>query len=182
MWEGLIGGIRQMGVFMICAQALIYFKPKGSYEKYLKLLVSAMILVQLLSPMAALLSGKEGQSLEERIGFYSSYLEQGMGEAAFQEYRLEQIRQQLLTTQIRAQMEAWDWQPQQQDGQGTIQDIQEAAGEIRVQIDPVIVGTSQNDGQQDMGQGEDGQQDMGQREDGHGGEDQERDGEVAEEG
>ncbi len=192
MWEGLLNGIRQMGVFMICAQALIYFKPKGSYEKYLKLLVSAMILVQLLSPVAALLSGKEGQSLEERIGYYSNSFEQGLGEAALLEYQMEQIRQQLLTTQIRAQMEAWDWQPMQQDNQTAGQDSQtagqnnqtagqnsqtagqdsrEEAGEIHIQIAPVTIGVSQ-----------DGQQDMGQREDEHGREDQERDGEMAEEG
>ncbi len=201
MWEGLLNGIRQMGVFMICAQALIYFKPKGSYEKYLKLLVSAMILVQLLSPVAALLSGKEGQSLEERIGYYSNSFEQGLG--------------------------AWDWQPMQQDNQTAGQDSQtagqnnqtagqnsqtagqnsqtagqdsqtagqgsrttgqdnqtagqnnqtvgqnsrEEAGEIRIQIAPVTIGVPQ-----------DGQQDMGQREDEHGREDQERDGEMAEEG
>ena len=199
MWEGLLNGIRQMGVFMICAQALIYFKPKGSYEKYLKLLVSAMILVQLLSPVAALLSGKEGQSLEERIGYYSNSFEQGLGEAALLEYQMEQIRQQLLTTQIRAQMEAWDWQPMQQDNQTAGQDSQtagqgsrttgqdnqtagqnnqtvgqnsrEEAGEIRIQIAPVTIGVPQ-----------DGQQDMGQREDEHGREDQERNGEMAEEG
>ena len=192
MWEGLLNGIRQMGVFMICAQALIYFKPKGSYEKYLKLLVSAMILVQLLSPVAALLSGKEGQSLEERIWYYSNSFEQGLGEAALLEYQMEQIRQQLLTTQIRAQMEAWDWQPMQQDNQTAGQDSRttgqesqmaeqdsqtagqnsrEEAGEIRIQIAPVTIGVPQ-----------DGQQDMGQREDEHGREDQERDGEMAEEG
>lgn len=192
MWEGLLNGIRQMGVFMIRAQALIYFKPKGSYEKYLKLLVSAMILVQLLGPVAALLSGKEGQSLEERIGYYSNSFEQGLGEAALLEYQMEQIRQQLLTTQIRAQMEAWDWQPMQQDNQTAGQDSQtagqdnqtagqnnqtvgqnsrEEAGEIRIQIAPVTIGVPQ-----------DGQQDMGQREDEHGREDQERDGEMAEEG
>ncbi len=172
MWEGLLNSIRQMGVFMICAQALIYFKPKGSYEKYLKLLVSAMILVQLLSPVAALLSGKEGQSLEERIGFYSNSFEQGSGEAAFQEYRVEQIRQQLLTTQLRAQMEAGD--RQQQDSQAVTeagQDIRAEAGEIHIQIEPVTIKAPQS-----------GQQDMGQREDGHGGEDQERNGEMAEEG
>ena len=173
MWEGLLNSIRQMGVFMICAQALIYFKPKGSYEKYLKLLVSAMILVQLLSPVAALLAGKEGQSLEERIAFYGSSFEQGMGEAALQEYRVEQIRQQLLTTQIREQMETWDWQPQlqQEDSQTMEQDVREETGEIRIQIDPVTIGPDQGV-----------QQDMGQREDGHGGEDQGWNGEMAEEG
>ncbi len=173
MWEGLLDSIRQMGGFMICAQALIYFKPKSSYEKYLKLLVSAMILVQLLSPVAALLSGKEGQSLEERIAFYSNSFEQGMGEAALQEYRVEQIRQQLLTTQIRAQMEAWDWQPQpqQEASQAVEQKVREETGEICIQIGPVTIGAPQG-----------GQQDMGQMEDGHGGEDQGWDGEMAEEG
>ncbi len=152
MWEGLLNGIRQMGVFMICAQALIYFKPKGSYEKYLKLLVSAMILVQLLSPVAALLSGKEGQSLEERIGYYSNSFEQGLGEAALLEYQMEQIRQQLLTTQIRAQMEAWDWQPMQQDNQTAGQDSQTAG-----QNNQTAGQNSQTAGQNNQTAGQDSQ-------------------------
>ena len=163
MWEGLLDSIRQMGVFMICAQALIYFKPKGSYEKYLKLLVSAMILVQLLSPVVALLSGKDGQSLEERIGFYSNSFEQGMNEAIFQEYRVEQIRQQLLTSRIRAQFEEGDAEPGRQEDSQVIAAGQEqrGEGEIRVQIDPVTIEVPYG-----------GQQDMGRKEDGHGGEDQ----------
>lgn len=156
MWEGLLNSIRQMGVFMICAQALIYFKPKGSYEKYLKLLVSAMILVQLLSPVAALLSGKGGQSLEERIAYYTDSFEQGMGAGALEEYRMEQIRRQLLTSQISAQMEEWDWQSRQEgslsneadstrDVQTETAPEQESGeeGEIRIQIDPVTIGTFQ---------------------------------------
>lgn len=100
MLDGLLSSIRQIGVFMICAQALIHFKPKSSYEKYLKLLVSAMILVQLLSPIAALLIGEEGQGLEERIAAYGASFEQGLGEAALEEYRIEQLRRQLLATQL----------------------------------------------------------------------------------
>lgn len=156
MWEGLLNSIRQMGVFMICAQALIYFKPKGSYEKYLKLLVSAMILVQLLSPVAALLSGKGGQSLEERIVYYTNSFEQGMGAGALEEYRMEQIRQHLLTSQISAQLEEWDWQSRQEESLSAEADSALAPqaetvpgresgeeGEIRIQIDPVTIGTSQ---------------------------------------
>ena len=159
MWEGLLNGIRQMGVFMICAQALIYFKPKGSYEKYLKLLVSAMILVQLLSPVAALLSGKEGQSLEERIGYYSNSFEQGLGEAALLEYQMEQIRQQLLTTQIRAQMEAWDWQPMQQDNQTAGQDSQTAGQDNQTagQNNQTVEQNSQTAGQGSRTTGQDNQ-------------------------
>ena len=145
MWEGLLNSIRQMGVFMICAQALLYFKPKGSYEKYMKLLVSAMILVQLLSPVAALLAGKGGASLEERIAYYTNSFEQGMGEGALEEYRMEQIRQHLLTSQISAQMEGLSTETAStRAGQTETAPGQESGeeAEIRIQIDPVTIGMS----------------------------------------
>ena len=145
MWEGLLNSIRQMGVFMICAQALLYFKPKGSYEKYMKLLVSAMILVQLLSPVAALLAGKAGASLEERIAYYTNSFEQGMGEGALEEYRMEQIRQHLLTSQISAQMEGLSTETDStRAGQTETAPGQESGeeAEIRIQIDPVTIGMS----------------------------------------
>lgn len=143
MWEGLLNSIRQMGVFMICAQALLYFKPKGSYEKYMKLLVSAMILVQLLSPVAALLAGKGGASLEERIAYYTNSFEQGMGEGALEEYRMEQIRQHLLTSQISVQMEGLSTETDStRAGQTETAPGQESGeeAEIRIQIDPVTIG------------------------------------------
>lgn len=145
MWEGVLNSIRQMGVFMICAQALLYFKPKGSYEKYMKLLVSAMILVQLLSPVAALLAGKGGASLEERIAYYTNSFEQGMGEGALEEYRMEQIRQHLLTSQISAQMEGLSTETDStRAGQTETAPGQESGeeAEIRIQIDPVTIGMS----------------------------------------
>lgn len=172
MWEGLLNSIRQIGVFMICAQALIHFKPKGSYEKYLKLLVSSMILVQILSPVAALLSGGGGQSLEERIAFYGKSFDRGLGEAAVQEYRIEQLRQSLLETQL----EALDI-PQQGESQemavdeGAGQDSRKETGEINIQIDPVVIETPR-----------DGSPDMGRREEDHGGEDKKLDDEMAAEG
>lgn len=137
MLDALLGSIRQMSIFMICAQALIYFKPKGSYEKYLKLLVGAMVLVQLFGPVQALLSGG-GQSLEERIAFYSSSFEQGLGEAALEEYRMEQIRRQLLTSQIGAQMESWNMETENGGGEAGYAE-QDTAVDVSIQIDPVIV-------------------------------------------
>lgn len=52
----LLGTIRQIGIFMICAQAALHFKPSAKYEKYLKLLISVMVLVQLLNPLLRLFS------------------------------------------------------------------------------------------------------------------------------
>ena len=51
--------IGQVGIFLICAQTLIHFRPRESYEKYLKLLLSVMLLIQLLQPLLTVLGGDE---------------------------------------------------------------------------------------------------------------------------
>ncbi|MBE5872892.1 MAG: hypothetical protein E7287_00640 [Lachnospiraceae bacterium] len=56
MFSDLFRSICQVGVFMICAQAIVHFRPKGSYEKYLKVLVSVMILIQIFLPIGRLFS------------------------------------------------------------------------------------------------------------------------------
>ena len=58
--------IRQIGIFMICAQTILHFKPSAQYEKYLKLLISVMVLLQILFPVLRLVSsGSSEQFLEE---------------------------------------------------------------------------------------------------------------------
>lgn len=62
--------IGRVGIFIICAQVLVHFKPKASYEQYLKMLVSAMILIQLLMPVCELFTGEGEQSLAKRVEWF----------------------------------------------------------------------------------------------------------------
>ena len=81
--------ICETGVFIICAQALIHCRPNGSYEKYLKMLVSAMILMQLVLPLNRFLTGNSAETLEERIRWFQEQLqevEQQMPEMDEREY------------------------------------------------------------------------------------------------
>lgn len=73
--------ICQMGIFMICAQAIIHFRPNGSYEKYLKMLVSTMILVQVFLPVSRLLTSGTQEGVEERIAMMEEEIEKSMEEA-----------------------------------------------------------------------------------------------------
>lgn len=71
---------------MICAQAIVHFRPKASYEKYLKMLMSAMILIQLLASLAGIFSSDGQQQLAERAGWFADSLEESMrlsGEESF---------------------------------------------------------------------------------------------------
>lgn len=55
--------VRELGgltVFVLCAQFLISFRPKESYEKYFQLLLNLLILLLFLIPVRKLIYGTEG--------------------------------------------------------------------------------------------------------------------------
>ena len=59
--------IRSLGVFLICAQMLIHFRPKGSYVKYLRLLVSLIILAQFIEPIGRIAGVLEKGQIERMM-------------------------------------------------------------------------------------------------------------------
>lgn len=79
MFRDLIG---QIGVFMICAQAVVHFRPKEVYGKYLRLLLSVMVLIQIISPIYGLLAGRTGERLDEKVRSFQQEMEEAMGDAA----------------------------------------------------------------------------------------------------
>ncbi|MCM1024899.1 MAG: hypothetical protein NC432_00550 [Roseburia sp.] len=82
MFDTLLQAICKVGIFMICAQAVIHFRPREAYEKYLKLLVSVMILLQLLLPVGSFLLGDGAEKTAERLETFREELEQELERAA----------------------------------------------------------------------------------------------------
>ncbi len=68
--------IGRVAVFLICAQTLLHFRAKESYEKYIKLVISMMLLVLLAGPFLNLFSGSEKKDITQLIEKY----ERGMKE------------------------------------------------------------------------------------------------------
>ncbi len=66
MFEALTRDLGRLAIFMICAQMIVLFRPRESYEKYLRLLMSALILLQFLTPVKRILTGEalDSQILE----------------------------------------------------------------------------------------------------------------------
>lgn len=92
--------ICRVGIFMICAQAMIHFRPKGSYEKYLKLLVSVMLLIQIFQPISKFFSGTTGADLQSRVEWYEQALQEGMKEAATQNSAAERLLEQMTMEEL----------------------------------------------------------------------------------
>lgn len=94
-----------MGIFMICAQAIIHFRPDGSYEKYLRMLVSVMILVQVFLPVANLFSAGMQQSIEERIAGMERQIQDSMDEAEAAAGSMDSILDRMTLEEVRERVQ-----------------------------------------------------------------------------
>ena len=50
----MLATIKQVSIFIICAQVILHFKAEQKYGKYLKLIIGIMVLVQLFVPLMSL--------------------------------------------------------------------------------------------------------------------------------
>lgn len=81
----------RMTIFILCAQVLVHLRPNKSYEKYLKMLVSMMILLQLILPVISLLGDVDQESFEVRFDWF---------EEQINGYRQESIEKSLETERM----------------------------------------------------------------------------------
>lgn len=101
--EAFMKSIVQVGIFMICAQVLIHFRPNGSYEKYMKMLVSIMILIQVAFPIAGLLTGGKS-NLEERAAWFETRIQESMKAAQEAAEESDRLLEQMTLEQLKEQI------------------------------------------------------------------------------
>lgn len=92
--------IKQIGIFMICAQAVMHFKRNESYEKYLKLLVSMMVMVQLLIPVFSIFRSGGIEDFEKKIAEYSRQMETDIEEIEFIEILAEEKLREMTLEEV----------------------------------------------------------------------------------
>ena len=105
MFSNLFQTICRIGIFMICAQAIVHFRPEGAYEKYLKLLVGSMILIQLFLPVGRLLFRGDGHELALKSEEFMKELEAEMAAAEISALETEALLEQMTLEEVRRRME-----------------------------------------------------------------------------
>lgn len=116
--------IGEIGIFMICAQAILHFRPKESYGKYLRLLFSVMILIQIFQPVSELFLGESDVELQISIRQFQEHLDESMEQAAKAaagtELRLQQMSMEELQKR-QALQEADTEKNMQREGQNEME-------------------------------------------------------------
>jgi len=90
---------------MICAQAVIHFRPQEAYEKYLKLLVSAMVLIQLFLPVSRILFHGDSEELAMKSQAFLEGLEAEMSAAESKAYETDTLLEQMTLEEVRRRVE-----------------------------------------------------------------------------
>lgn len=121
MQKELYSVIGQLAIFMICAQAIIHFRAKPAYEKYLKLLFSVMILLQLFGPIGSLMGGKGGDTIDKSVRDFQEKINCSIEEAAKRASLTEKQLQQMSLTEVQERMQELQEQQQLQKKQEVLE-------------------------------------------------------------
>lgn len=55
--------VKEMGIFVVLAQAVLFFVPKETYAKYVKVLIGIMVIAKLISPLFTLFSNETWEEI-----------------------------------------------------------------------------------------------------------------------
>ena len=156
MGDRLLQIVKQTGIFIVCAQMILHFKPAECYEKYIRLLIGIMVLAQLVAAGAAMF-GKGGENFfDERVDYYKALLTQSMegtdmaeAEALLEKMTMEEVQARI--NRIREEQEAalrqsgtggrQEAEQPQRDMDEWQETVQQPPGEIGIQIDRIEVKT-----------------------------------------
>jgi len=122
----------KIAVFIICAQTLMHFRAKESYEKYIKLLISMMLLLLLLKPFFSTLSGAG----EDMVAGLVAEYEQKLGAEALGDLRQAEVEavvmsmanEMIVQEQMQTASEVQEW-----NGTAGKEENAEAMGSILVE-------------------------------------------------
>lgn len=146
MFEDFFDSICRVGIFVMCAQTIVHFKPKEVYEKYLRYLVSIMVLIQLFLPLSGFLLGGGRGEIDKALSRFEEELKSGMELAEESAREADEKLESMTLEEVRKQLEQQSVDEEQinSENQETIQSGQDVTDEnisVEVEkIDPIVVG------------------------------------------
>lgn len=72
----MIGVVKEICIFMIIAQAVLFFVPGSSYEKYVRILVGIIMIMRFMEPVVSLFTEEEiKQEIENQMALLNRQME-----------------------------------------------------------------------------------------------------------
>lgn len=145
----MVGIIKEICVFIIIAQAIMFFVPGSSYTKYVRILVGIIMILRITEPIFGLLLDEEEQLemgervriLEEQIQRGSQELETGDTQKAVYQEMEQALKEQLEKCESGYQVVAVDLSEHASSGEITLTvSEKEQEEETQIRVAPVSLG------------------------------------------
>jgi len=136
VFDDFFDSVCRVGIFVMCAQTIVHFKPREVYEKYLRYLVSVMVLIQLFLPLGGFLFGGGNVAIDKALKQFEDELKNGMEMAEEKAKSVDDKLESMTLEEVRKQME-------QQATESDSAEETESKNSISVnieEIDPITVG------------------------------------------
>ena len=149
MFDNFFDSICRVGIFVLCAQTVVHFKPKEVYEKYLRYLVSVMVLIQLFLPISSFLLGGGNKTIEKALKQFEDELRESMEQAEENAKEVDEKLESMTLEEVRKQMEQSTMREEEERMQSTgtedNDDVENVAAKSGImveieEIDPIMVG------------------------------------------
>lgn len=146
----MISAVKEICIFMIIAQAVMFFVPGGSYMKYVRILVGILMILRITEPVLTFLADEEtGQEIADRM----RVLWNGMGQEG-QELSIEDgsiglyrgIEEELQTRLNRCQSDFEVIEVELADEEGQVivtvdlRNLPEGESKGEIFVEPVVLG------------------------------------------
>lgn len=144
----MIAVIKEICIFMMIAQAILFFVPGSSYGKYVRLLVGVMLILRLIEPLFGLMIKDEKQlemkeriqELEQAIHAESREIKLEDSEAIVGRTIEEELKNRLEECEDAYRIVSVDLEQKTENIIITISEEREAGGEGEIWIEPVLIG------------------------------------------
>ena len=90
--------IREIGIFIVIAQAILYFVPGESYVKYVKVIIGVIMIAKMAQPVLTFINGGEWEQLleqAEEFGSLTDFEESNTGPEDNSDEIREQVEKEL---------------------------------------------------------------------------------------
>lgn len=74
--------IKEIGIFIVIAQSILYFVPGQTYAKYVKVIIGIIMIAKMTQPVLTLIAGEEWEKIIQQASAFADA--PGFGEVEFQ--------------------------------------------------------------------------------------------------
>lgn len=134
MLDNFFDTICSVGIFVICAQSIVHFRPKGEYEKYLRLIVSIMVMIQLFIPLVNLVF--KGEEISTTLRELEKQLKSGVETVGEKSATWDERLEEMTLEEVRKRVEE---QAAEESAEQSMEANQATEEKRIIQVEPVRV-------------------------------------------